>query len=143
LRYYDETYTKKQQEGNNMYEIRSNLNKNRLYITVRGKLDVNEGKMFVNSALQEAKKLRPGFGTISDISEFIPASEEVRLLVQEGMNSLKSMGVGPVVRVVKQENAVVANQWQRSSRAAGYTADQAASQEEAEKKLDALVLSLN
>jgi hypothetical protein len=126
-----------------MYEIRSNAHKNRLYITVKGRLDVNEVKLFVSSALQEAKKLKMGFGVISDISEFSPASEEVRQMMQDGMNSLKNMGIGPVVRVIQAQNAVVSNQWQRSSRTVGYAADQAYSVEEAEKKMDSIVISLN
>jgi hypothetical protein len=121
-----------------MYEIRCSIRKNRLYLTIKGKIDVDEMKLFVNATLQEAKKLQPSFGVVSDISQFIPSNEDVRSMMQNGMNCLKDMGVGRVVCVVQTENTVVANQWQRSSRAAGYVADQAASQEEAEKMLDAV-----
>ena len=41
-----------------------------------------------------------------------------------------------VVRIVKLNNAVTANQWQRSSRSVGYIAMEAESVEKAEKLLD-------
>lgn len=120
-----------------MYQNRTNPGKNRLYVTMKGKLELPEIKTACSDALQKARSIKSGFDTISDISEFIPATEECRLVMQETMKTLKEMGMARVVRIVPASAAVAANQWQRTSRAAGYTADQAPTLEEAEKMLDA------
>ena len=93
-----------------MYEVRSDFGKNRLYLTVRGRMDLGEFKPFTISAIVEAKKLQPEFAIVLDISEFVPANEEVRQLMQDSMQKLREMGVGPVVRVVRPDAMVEASQ---------------------------------
>ncbi|HPH94701.1 MAG TPA: hypothetical protein PKW33_09305 [Anaerolineaceae bacterium] len=121
-----------------MHEVKVNTNKNRLYLTIKGRYTVPEITEVATLITGEAKKLKANFGIVSDISEFVPASEEVRLIMQDTMKKLKDMGLGHVVRVIKSDAVVAANQWQRTSRAAGYTADQAETVAEADKKLDEL-----
>lgn len=120
-----------------MYEVRSDFGKNRLYLTVRGRMDLGEFKPFTISAIVEAKKLQPEFAIVLDISEFVPANEEVRQLMQDSMQKLREMGVGPVVRVVRPDAMVEASQWQHtSSRMVGNVAGMVESYEAADKKLD-------
>ena len=124
-----------------MYEIRVNLNKNRLYMTVKGSMDFVESKIFANSLIQEANKLKPGFGCVSDTSEFIPNSEEVRHIVQDAIQSARDIGAGPTMRVVKQKDLLVESQLSSSS--FGYGMSQVYSYEEADKKLDGWLLLMN
>ena len=121
-----------------MYKNRIDMAKNRYYVTFQGKMEVEEIKQAAAEALQMVKQLKRGFGTVSDISTAIPANEEGRLLMQNAMKALKEAGMGQVVRIVPPAATVMGNQWQRSSRAVGYSADEAPTLAEAERRLDDL-----
>ena len=121
--------------GGEMVEIHADKVKNWLYITVHGKLTAAEANQVSEKTVVEAKKLKSGFSTISDISQFIPADEETRTIIQNTMVKVKNLGMGHVVRITNGENFVSANQWQRSSRVVGYVASEAPNREEAEKLL--------
>ncbi len=117
-----------------MYNNRADIAKNRLYVTFKGRMDVDEVKKGGANVIQEAKKLQPGFGCISDIAEFSPTTEEGRLAMQNVMKTLKDMGIGKVIRIVA--NSVSGYQWQRTSKAIGYAADEVGTLAEAELLLD-------
>lgn len=120
-----------------MYTVKASPGKNRLYLTLKGKLDVAQMQAGVQAIVVEVKKLKPGFAVISDIAEAQPNSEEARLVMQQAMGTIKQMGMGRAVRVVSDSAMIAANQWQRTSRsAAGYTAEQVRTVEEAEHLLD-------
>jgi hypothetical protein len=122
-----------------MYRNRVDTLKNRMYVMFKDKMEVAEIRAACADILQEAKRLKSGFGIISDIGEFFPATEEGRLVLQETMKTLKKeKGMGQVVRVVKASAQITVNQWQRSSRAAGYQAEQAPSVAEADTLMDQL-----
>ncbi len=121
-----------------MYSNRADVSKNRLYVTFKGRLEVQEVAAGGANVIQEARKLRKGFGIISDITEFIPTTEEGRLSMQNTMKTLNDMGVGHVVRIVKNLESVSGSQWQRTSSAAGYKADQVTNLAQAEALLDQL-----
>ena len=121
-----------------MYTNHASVLKNRLYLTLKGKVDVTELRAWSADLLAEARKLKPGFTTVSDILECEPTTEEGRRIVQETQAQAKALGMGHVVRITRGANPVTANQWQRSSRAVGYTASEASSVEEADKLLDEL-----
>jgi hypothetical protein len=119
-----------------MYKNHVNVVKNRAYLMLKGKVDVPELQAWSANLIAELKKLKTGFGVVSDILECQPATEEGRQIVQDTQRKAKEMGMGHVVRITKGANAITANQWQRSSRAVGYTAAEAASVDEADKLLD-------
>jgi hypothetical protein len=119
-----------------MYKNQANLFKNRLYLTLKGKPDVQELQAWSDNLLGEAKKLKNGFGVISDILESQPTTEEGRQIIQTTQRKAKELGMGNVVRITVGANAVTVNQWQRSSRAIGYAALEAGSVAEADKLLD-------
>jgi hypothetical protein len=54
------------------------------------------------------------------------------------MKQLKELGMNKVVRIVPDNALVAGNQWQRTSRAAGYSAEQAPTAADAEVLLDKL-----
>ena len=119
-----------------MYNNHGDIQKNRLYIVVQGKIEADEIKAACANILVEAKRLKPGFGAISDISSFVPVNEEGRLILQDTMKSLLDMGMKHVVRIVPPGAAVAGMQWQRTSRTVGYEALQAPSLGEAEALMD-------
>jgi hypothetical protein len=121
-----------------MIKVTSNTTKNRLYLKLAGLLTVQEINEGIEKQLKpELKKMKAGFSIISDISEFKPTSEEGRQLIQVAMGEAKKAGMGDVVRIVPNGEALItANQWQRTSRQAGYMAVQVQDLAEAEKLLD-------
>ena len=119
-----------------MYEAHINLFLNRLYLVVAGRMEKNELKFFTEAALVESQKLRPGFGVITDISEFPILFDEKLQILENFMKSLKHSGVGTVVRVVNPRAAMVTIQWQRLSQKAGYSAFCVTSLQDADLKLD-------
>ena len=50
-----------------MYKNNANIAKNRLYLTLKGKTDAGELQDWSDNLVAEAKKLKSGFGVISDI----------------------------------------------------------------------------
>ena len=117
-----------------MVEIYSQINKNRLYIILKGKFDNEGARQVAEKVVSESRKLKPGFGTISDLTEFVTSSEQERLIMMDAMAKLKQSGMGHVVRI--NTNFIASNQWQRTSRAVGYSAAEATCKLEAEKLLD-------
>ena len=119
-----------------MYKNLSNLVKNRMHLKVEGKVDVEEMKAWSDDLVNKLKSLRPGFSVISEILNFQPTTEEGRQILVDTQRRAKELGMGHVVRIVKNTNFVAAAQWQRSSRSVGYVAIEAESIEAAEKLLD-------
>jgi uncharacterized phage infection (PIP) family protein YhgE len=124
--------------GQTGYDNRAVSEKNRLFVALRGSLGASEIKRACQDILQHAQTLRPGFGTISDISTFVPTSESGRQEIQMTMQRLKGMGMGHVVRIVPGTAKAAADLWQRSSQATGYQAAEAPTQADAERLMDML-----
>jgi predicted glycoside hydrolase/deacetylase ChbG (UPF0249 family) len=119
-----------------MYKNQANIAKNRMVLTLKGKTEVDELNAWSKDLLAQLKKLKPGFGVISDIMDCHPTTEEGRMIIQDTQKKAKEMGMGHVVRITQSSNVVTALQWQRSSRAIGYTAAEAKTIAEAEALLD-------
>lgn len=119
-----------------MYNNQLNFAKNRMHLKVEGKVDVAEMQQWSDDLLSKLKKLKPGFGVISEILNCQPTSEEGRQILVDTQRKAKEIGMGHVVRIVKSTNFVAAAQWQRSSRSVGYTALEADSIEAANIILD-------
>ena len=119
-----------------MYKTPINIVKNRAYLELRGKLSETDLQTWADDAVVQFRRLKTGFSVVSDILDCEPASEAGRQIIQTLQRAAKEMGMGAVVRITKGANPVTANQWQRSSRAVGYTAQEAASIAEADALLD-------
>jgi hypothetical protein len=119
-------------------EIHSNHHKNRIYITLKGKVAMDEVIAVIEKIKSEIRSLKPGYSVVSDIVNFIPVNEEARQMIADTMKHMKDNGMGKVVRIISDSptSQVTGYQWQRTSKSAGYQADTAPSLEEAEKILD-------
>jgi hypothetical protein len=122
-----------------MYDIRVNSFENHLFILLKGKLELAEATQASEKIIKVIKSLVPGFTVITDIREMAPAAEDARQVFLNAMQNMKNAGLGMEVRVVNSQNMVTANQFQRTSRTAGYTAQEVGSVNEAEKLIDQLV----
>ena len=119
----------------NKLEIRADTLKNRMYLVLDGFFTDEEMKKAADEAIQEVKKLKPGFAIINDISKFKPATAQGVEEMKRAQKFVQTAGVGRIIRIV--ESAALAQmQFKRTSREAGYTAETAASVQEAEAMLD-------
>ena len=117
-----------------MFEVHADPDRNRLYITLAGRLDSTERQGAIKAILTEAGKLTQGFGVVSDISELHASDQEGFKDFLRAKSGLKLKGAGPVVRVVKIPLSRI--QVERISIEAGYEAAQVSRLEEADRWLD-------
>ncbi len=122
-----------------MFDVRTNFFENKLLFLARGKMDANESRAMCEALMKNARKLQPGFIFISDIHDLEPLPEEGRLELQKTMQALVDAGMGAEIRVISDKAIIAANQFQRTSRAVGYTATEVRTIQEAERLVDQLV----
>ncbi len=122
-----------------MYQVRSNRTKNRLYIQLDGYMSETEAREAANTLITEAKKLKPGYDIISDITGFKPMSPEGAREIEHAQKYVIQNGVRHIMRVVGP-NVIGRMQFQRTSKASGSSSltEEVASLEEAEHRLDEL-----
>lgn len=119
-----------------MYMIKSNIEKNRLYITL-GKMDDPEIRGLIKDITYNAAQLKPGFTCLVDIRNMdIKYSEKQMFTMELIMGGLIDSGMGRVVRVVSKKNKISQMKMEQESRALGYRARPASTIEEAERILD-------
>ncbi len=118
-----------------MFEVHSDLDRNRLYLTMAGRLDSAERQAIIKAILTEAGKLTQGFGVVSDISGLFASDQEGFKDFLRAKSGLKLKGAGLVVRVVKIPLSRI--QAERISTEAGFEAVEVSSLEEADRWLDA------
>lgn len=123
-----------------MFQVTSDLDKNRLYITLAGYLEEPERKAAMKAIVAEAGTLQPGFDVISDITALHPSNQEGFNDLLRTRSALKLKGVSRVVRVVKLPVSRI--QLARVSEAAGYVAEEVDSLEAAERLLAVTVADL-
>lgn len=119
----------------NKVDIRADVAKNRLYLVLGGFFADAEMVPIVDKCIAEAKKLKPGFDVINDISEFKPATPKGADEIKRAQIFVKENGVRKVIRVVG-EAVLTQAQFDRQGKSAGYAADTASTVAEAEKILD-------
>jgi len=119
-----------------VFTVRSDMERNRLYITLVGHMEGPERQAATKALMAEAAKLAPGFDVVSDISALHATNEEGFKDLLRAKAALKLKGAGHVIRVVKIPLSRI--QLARVSEAAGYHTDQVDSLEEADRRLDEL-----
>ncbi|MFA6011582.1 MAG: hypothetical protein WC799_16460 [Desulfobacteraceae bacterium] len=116
--------------------IKSNIEKNRLYITL-GKMGDPDIRGLVKEITHCAASLKPGFTCLVDIRNMdINYSEKQMFTMEIIMGGLIDAGMSKVVRVVSKKNKISQMKMEQGSRALGYRARPAYTLEEAENILD-------
>ena len=121
-----------------MYQSRADIDQNRLYVTLKGRIASEESKQAASRVIADLKKLEPGFDVVTDISEFEPATQkEVDILIQVHKVLIES-GVNRIARVVGREiKATVGKiQFERASKLTKVVAENFDSVEDADRYLD-------
>jgi len=83
-----------------MYKIKTDIVRNRLYITITGVLSLDEANRARHTIEVEVGSLKPNFDLINDISKFIHGDEEAGKVLQIIMVFLIQKKVNNVIRVV-------------------------------------------
>jgi hypothetical protein len=117
-------------------EIRADVSKNRLYLVLAGFFNDEEMKQIVDHAIEEIKKLKPGFDGINDISEFKPTTPQGAKELERALRFAHAYGLARAIRIVASSAVLGQMQFARKSRDAGYAAEFANSVQEAEEMLD-------
>ncbi len=92
-----------------MYNIRVDVQKNRVFLTVRGDLSLDDVNQMAPQLLEEVKKLRRGFGMISDALDTMPITGEVSKQLQRLMRKMIDGGMGHIVRI--NSNPLISRHW--------------------------------
>ncbi|MDY7031867.1 MAG: hypothetical protein SVY10_08150 [Thermodesulfobacteriota bacterium] len=120
-------------------EVRSDISKNRLYVTLDGYFTDNETKEAADRVIMEVNKLKPGFDIINNISTVKPTSPKGTEDLGRAIQYLADYGIRRAIRIVPS-SYFAASQFSRvSSEIGGYDVHTASSMEEAERMLDGKV----
>ena len=121
-----------------MYQSTADIERNRLYITLKGRITAEESKKAAGQVLEDLKTLKSGFDVITDISEFEPVTQKETEVLVEVQKAFLEEGVNRIVRVIGDElKATVGKiQFERTSRQSNVTAENFNSIEEANRFLD-------
>jgi hypothetical protein len=117
-------------------EIRADIKKNRLYITMRNLNDFHMESL-IGRIDEECAKLQKGFSCLNDITDYDPSSLESETLLMKAQHKLWQAGLGVMVRISRKEKLDGHYQLEKASKlSAGYSAIVVSSPAEAEEVLD-------
>ena len=121
-----------------MYQSKVDIEKNRLYVTLKGRITAEESKKAANQVIEDIKKLTSGFDVITDISEFEPVTQNEANMLIAVHKALTEQGVNRIVRVVGNElKATVGKiQFERTSKQSKLVAENFDALEDADRYLD-------
>ncbi|MDR3625615.1 MAG: hypothetical protein P4L45_02215 [Ignavibacteriaceae bacterium] len=83
-----------------MFKVKTDIEKNRLIVTLIGLMPVSDAKKTEELILKGIEELQPGFDFITDFSRLIRGEEEDVKILQELMLLITAKKVNRVVRVV-------------------------------------------
>lgn len=118
-----------------MIKFEADTEKNRLYITLSGKVDEKEAEDSMLFVVKEVHKLKPGFDVITDFSGLESADNNTRKALRGAMDYLSLHGVGRVVRIVGGAKAMLLKFADFTRGFKGYKVMYVPTMEDAEKKL--------
>nr|NJM03384.1 hypothetical protein [Desulfobacula sp.] len=114
----------------NMYVIRTDKLKNRIYITL-GAIETGEGEKLVAGIKAETAALTPGFACVSDITRFAVLDPREAVWADQALKSLADAGMTRAVRVTGQKV-----EYRETREKYGYTVGLAETMEDADRILD-------
>lgn len=119
-----------------MHDIKADIEKNRIYITV-GKLEGEaEMQALAQSVKTECQKLKKGFTCITDLRKYEVQDEQFEKYVKQTQEAMVQAGLSQVVRVRRETGLLGHFQFDNVSMDVGYHAENVTTMEEAEKILD-------
>jgi cyclopropane fatty-acyl-phospholipid synthase-like methyltransferase len=121
-----------------MYQSRTDVERNRIYITLKGRITARESEEAMRQIIADISSLKPSFDVVTDISEFEPVTQKETEALLKVHKVLLEKGVNRIARVVGTElKATVGKiQFERTSRESKITAENFDSIEMANRYLD-------
>jgi hypothetical protein len=128
--------------GEKMFESKADQDRNRLYVTLKGRLTAKEIKQAVDRVFEDLKTMKPDFDVITDISEFEPVTQSDAEILVQIHQKMVDLGVGRIVRIAGEslKSVVGKVQFDRVSRRTNIAAQYFDSVEDAEYFLDYLAV---
>ncbi len=117
-----------------MYTIRVDTVRNRLYVTLVGYFALEEIKKCGDETIESTKRLRPGYDVVTDITQYKAGPPEVAKDIERVQAHFRKSGARQGVRIVGG-NALSGMQFRRAGTNAEYNSVNVPSLEEAEKLL--------
>jgi hypothetical protein len=117
--------------------VRADLKKNRLYITIAGRLNKKDLESLYTDIRFCVADLQPGFAVVNDLSECTLAALSGLPVFKKITDHLITNEVSEVIRIVDKRRIVFKQILNASAMMSGYTPVYATSLEEAEELLDA------
>jgi len=119
-----------------MYDVKTNIDKNRIYITI-GKLKGEvEMQALARTVKSECQKIKKGFTCITDLRKYEIQEDIFENYVKETQEAMIAAGLSKVVRVRRETGLLGHFQFDNASMDVGYHAENVTSMEEAEKILN-------
>ena len=122
--------------GSDMYEIKINKEKNRIYLIFGTIENEAEMKEIVQTVRDECRKLEKGFTCLTDLRKYDPAKGIHDEYIRQSQEDLIKAGMSKVVRVRRPMGAMAHFQFNNISYEVGYHAPNVTSIEEGERLLD-------
>jgi hypothetical protein len=116
--------------------VEFDIAKNRIYLVMEGSHDVEEARRLKEAYREATLVLKPGFTVLSDVSRYIPGSEEVQKVHAEVARIAKQAGVGKVARVIGEKPLGGMQIKRITKHSGGYESKNFVTREEAEDYLD-------
>ena len=119
-----------------MNEIRADIKKNRLYITLKdaAREDIED---LIEQIEKECSKLEKGFSCLNDITDYDPGALESESLLMKAQKKLWQAGLGVIVNLSRNRNLEGHYQLEKTSKlSAGYSAIVVSNPQDAEEVLD-------
>ena len=117
-----------------MHDIRCETRLNRIYIRLEGFFTPEEMRKCVDETIAAARRLRPGYEVITDISQMKPGNDAVAKEIERAQAHFVASGAKRGVRVVGP-SVVSGMQFKRTGSQVGYHSVNVGSQAEAETYL--------
>lgn len=120
-----------------MFQIRINYKRNALLNVMSGRIDAEEAKSIVKKFQEGVTRLKPGFAVITDITDFVPTTEEVRTILRDATRYAVKHGLGRTVRIVSDNltSNIGSIQFNRTEKKLGCMSEVVNSMAEAKKVL--------
>jgi hypothetical protein len=119
------------------WRMRPDPARNRLYATLEGFFTPDEMRRCADDTIAATKGLRPGYCTVTDISQCKPMPPEAAKEIERVQAHFRASGARQGVRIVAA-NVLSGMQFRRTGGSAEYNSVNVSSMDEAERLLDEL-----
>ena len=117
-----------------MLDVRSDLGRNRLYVTLSGFLTDREMEEGIARVIAELPRMKPGFVMVSNIADLKPTTPNGAKTLAKAMEAYKQHRIARIVRIIGKE-VLGKMQFQRVAQEAGVPVDYVHSAADAEALL--------